>query len=211
MNDTRKPRLRWYQFTLRSLFIVMFLACIGMSWVSVKMRQARKQKELVEEIKKLGGVAGHDDAVGNWILGVSPKWLRNLLGDDFFTTVDNVAYFTKVGDAGLKPLTGLTELRFLFLQNTKVTDAGLEHLKGLTRLVTLYVGETKVTDAGLEHLKGLTRLVTLYVGETTVTDAGLEYLKGLTRLRGLSLESTKVTDEGVRKLKRVLPHCEIVY
>ena len=61
---------RWrFQFSLRTLFIVMFLACIGMSWVSVKMQQARRQKEVVEEIKKLGGVAGHDDAVGNWIWG----------------------------------------------------------------------------------------------------------------------------------------------
>ena len=57
MNDIRKPRLRWYQFTLRSLFIVMFLACIGMSWVSIKMQQARKQKEAVEWINRLGGNA----------------------------------------------------------------------------------------------------------------------------------------------------------
>ena len=86
MNDTRKPRLRWYQFTLRSLFIVMFLACIGMSWVSVKMQQARKQKEAVDEIKNLGGTVVYDyqvDAAGKLIKGaqpLSPKWLRNLLG-----------------------------------------------------------------------------------------------------------------------------------
>ena len=42
--------------------------------------------------------------------------------------------------------------------NTKVTDAGLEHLKGLTDLQTLELLHTKVTDAGLEHLEGLTRL-----------------------------------------------------
>ena len=48
MNDTHKPRLRWFQFRLRSLFIVMLLACIGMSWVGVKMQRARRQKETVE-------------------------------------------------------------------------------------------------------------------------------------------------------------------
>ena len=35
--------------------LVMFLACIVMSWVGVKMQQARRQKEAVA-IKKLGGV-----------------------------------------------------------------------------------------------------------------------------------------------------------
>ena len=69
MNETRKPRLRWYQFRLRSLFRRHVLACIGMSWVGVKMQRARRQKEAVEEIKKLGGEVAYDyqvDAGGRW-------------------------------------------------------------------------------------------------------------------------------------------------
>ena len=46
----------------------------------------------------------------------------------------------------------------LILDDTKVGDAGLEHLKGLTQLQDLSLGGTKVSDAGLEHLKGLTQL-----------------------------------------------------
>jgi hypothetical protein len=129
------PKLRWYQFHLRSLFVAMTLACIGMSWVGVKMQQARRQKEAVEEIKKLGGDVSYDyqiDATGMWIQGgqpSNPMWLRSLLGDDLFTNVFIVQ-----------------------LDDTQVTDAGLEHLKGLTQLQELDLASTQVTDAGLENL-----------------------------------------------------------
>jgi hypothetical protein len=171
----------------------MLLACIGMSWVSVKMQRARKQKEVVEEIKTLGGFVEYDyevDTAGNRIQGAqpsSPKWLRSLLGDDFFWNVDGV-----------------------LLVNTQVTDAGLERLKGFTQLQTLFLGNTQVTDAGLEHLKGLTQLQYLLLDNSQVTDAGLENLKGLTQLQWVQLRGTEVTDAGVEKLQRALPNCRII-
>ena len=53
---------------------------------------------------------------------------------------------------------GTRDLRTLDLSSTKVTDAGLSHLKGLTNLNTLSLFGTKVTDAGMVHLTGLTNL-----------------------------------------------------
>jgi hypothetical protein len=242
MNDTRKPRLRWYQFTLRSLFIVMFLACIGMSWVSVKMQRARRQREAVDAIEKVGGAVFYDyefDSAGVPTPGVepsSPKWLRSVLGDDFFANVVSVVldstevtdaglehlwgltqlhtlslHSTHVTDAGLKHLKGLPQLRQLWLNNTQVTDVGLEYLTGLTQLQQLVLSDTQMTDAGLEHLTGLTQLQNVSLGNTQVTDAGLEHLKGLTRLRYLSLDSTQVTDAGVKRLKQTLPKCKILH
>ena len=41
----------------------------------------------------------------------------------------------------------------LSLCNTKITDAGLVHLRGLTNLQKLYLGNTKVTEAGVENLR----------------------------------------------------------
>ena len=63
------------------------------------------------------------------------------------------------------------------LASTKVTDAELEHLKGLTRLEFLVLTNTEVTDAGLTHLEGLTRLQTLYLSGTKVTDDGVAKLQ----------------------------------
>ena len=88
----------------------------------------------------------------------------------------------------------MKSLEFVLINDTKVTDAGLKHLKGLTKLERLYLSDTKVTDAGLMHLTGLTKLKTLSLRNTKVTDAGLEHLKGLTELQTLELNSTEVTD-----------------
>ena len=95
------------------------------------------------------------------------------------------------------------------LVGTKVTDAKLEHLKGLTQLQTLNLMGAKITDAGLAHLKGLTQLQTLTLDGTRVTDAGLAHLKGLTQLQQLYVGSTQVTDAGIDDLKKALPNCSI--
>jgi hypothetical protein len=61
------------------------------------------------------------------------------------------------------------------LSGTKVTDAGLVHLSGLTNLERLNLSGTNVTDAGLVHLKGLTQLSDLNLqGTTKVTHAACE-------------------------------------
>ena len=68
----------------------MILACVGMSWVGVRIREARRQKAVVEQIKKFGGQVGYDYGYqlrhACLIKGTEPlnrKWLRTLLGDDF--------------------------------------------------------------------------------------------------------------------------------
>lgn len=95
------------------------------------------------------------------------------------------------------------------LTGTKVTDAHLVLLKGLTSLENLDLRDTQVTDAGLEHLKGLTNLTFLGLSGTKVTDAGLEHLRGLTNLFQLDLSHTQVTDAGVNELAKALPNCRI--
>ncbi len=137
--------------------------------------------EVVDAIKKLGGEIGI-----NRYKAVVAVYFQN----------------TKVTDAGLEHLKGLTKLETLFLHKTKVTDAGLVHLKGLNNLTGLLLTGTKVTDAGLVHLKGLTNLEELFLEKTRVSDAGLVYLKGLTKLTALQLShNTNITDTGLAHLK----------
>jgi hypothetical protein len=227
---------RWrFQFCIRSLFVLTVAVALPCSWFAVKLQHAKRQREAVGEIETIGrGVAYYDwqvDADFN-VLGSQPpgpKWLRSLLGDDFFQTVNlfrfDLMYFggkatdaevehlvvlsqlrfldlsrTQVTDAGVKHLRGLSELKLLNLEDTKVTDAGLGHLRDLSKLRELYLSGTPVTDAGLEHLKGLSQLQTLCLGGTQVTDAGTEHLKGLSRLAYLNLSDTQVTDAGLEHL-----------
>jgi len=113
-----------------------------------------------------------------------------------------LTFLQQVSDAGLKHLSGLTNLTRLRLSNTDlththVTDAGMVHLKGLTNLTELALGCTGVSDGGLVHLKGLTNLTMLELYNMRVSDAGLMHLKGLTNLTALVLYNTRVSDTGL--------------
>ncbi len=183
-------RLR-FQFSLRSLLVLMTAVAIVCSWFSVRMQEARRQREAIEAIDGLARYGYQLDGNGGYLPGTpeppGPPWLRNLVGVDFLSDVRGL-YYAAVTDAGL---------------------ARLVHLKGLTNLKELWLDDTQVTDAGLIHLKGMTSLRALWLNGTQVTDDGLVHLKGLTSLQGLWLNGTQVTDAGVQDLQKALPNCHI--
>lgn len=211
---------RRFQFSVRSLLILVAAVAVPCSWMTVAMRQARKQRDVVKWIVGNAGAerTGADwgewveydwqvDANGDPLLNAQPPgpaWLRNLLGDDFFGEVVVVQVLllgTEHTNTGLEHLKGLTQVRVLNFVGTQVTDVGLEHLKGLNQLQRLYLNNSQVTDAGLERLKGLTELQLLWLQDTQVTDVGLQHLEGLAKLQWLELGNTKVTDAGLQHLK----------
>jgi hypothetical protein len=205
-----KPRrpLRWYQFSLRTLLVLVLLASVGMSWFAVRMQRARKQREVVAAIVEMGGRVTYDydfDASGNRVLNPKPPgpaWLRKLLGDDFFANVTCVGLGEpETPPTGLEYVAGVPHVHGLHPDGTQVTDAGSTQIPGLTQPVDLHAETTSVNDAALEHLKGFTRLRRLYLVGPKVTDAALEHLKGLTELQSLDLTGTPVSDAGLEHLK----------
>ena len=211
MNDSRptKPKRGWYQFSLRTLLLLVVLASIGMSWFAVKRHRAEKQRAAVEAFGKLDGNVYvyydfHYDADGRPVRAPEPPgpaWLRSLLGVDFFSDVVWLQLVCSTAcDADLEHLAGLTKLKSLYLTDTQLTDVGLAHLAGLTKLEWLSLSGTQLTDAGLEHLARLTNLKWLDLSDTQVTDAGLEHLAGLTNLESLVVSDTQVTDAGLEHL-----------
>ena len=56
MSESPTPKLRWYQFSLRSLLLFVLACSLVCSWLGVKMQRAREQKQAVEAddgVKKL--------------------------------------------------------------------------------------------------------------------------------------------------------------
>jgi hypothetical protein len=49
-----RPKLRWYQYSLRTLLICSFIFALACSWLGVKIRQAQTQKEIVERWSNAG-------------------------------------------------------------------------------------------------------------------------------------------------------------
>ena len=182
MNETpREPSTAWWFDRKSAVLIVagtmLTLVLIGAACV---YRPYQRERQIVRAI---------ESAEGRVVFKfVGPDWIPMLVRD-------RLPFWDRI--------------RSLNLAHTRITDAGLEHLKGLSSLNGLNLYNTQVTDAGLEHLKGLTSLDRLYLNNTQVTDAGLEHLKGLSSLRGLDLDNTQVTAEGRASLRKALPNCEI--
>jgi Leucine-rich repeat (LRR) protein len=197
---TDKPKLRWYQYSLRSLFVLMTLVACACSWYAYEMNEAAKRRAAIEKIIEAGGKVLYYDA-SNPNSGEPPAWyawLRKLHGDE------HLGNAIAVGEGPW------TKLERLHLDRTQITDAGLVHLRGLTKLEVLNLSRSPSIDgSGLVHLKDLTNLKVLYLASTQITDAGIMHLKDLTNLEYLSLYDTQVTDEGVKKLQDALPNCKI--
>ncbi len=163
------PRGRWYQFSLRTLLVVVTLICVGPGGYLVYEQRLAKREE--EAVKTLSQSPANQ-------LYTRPHWLRTLLARRTSGHVVGISLRSReMRHADLPPLAELSELVWIDLTDTKVTDQGLLHLVGLTRLEQLRLDETQVTDAGLMHLAKLKRLSTLNLYRTQVTDEGVKKLQ----------------------------------
>lgn len=212
-----KHKLRWYQYSLRTLLICVTLFAFACSWFAVKMRQAKRQQEAVETLTKCRYNIGYDGVYPRR----APEWIIKLLGENFFYNVDEVGEWPNysimfragdrlptLADADMSLFQSLPGLRILRLQNlhgesAALTDEGIVYLEGLKNLEILDLSGTDITDAGLSHISGLDRLRELRLCGTKITDAGLETVKGWTELRELRLRGSCVTDAGLEKIGRM--------
>jgi hypothetical protein len=116
-----------------------------------------------------------------------------------------------ITDQGLKELTGLKNLRALYLAGTQITDGGLKEVAALNNLQTLHLGATHISDTGLKQLVVLKNLQSLYLGGTRVSDLGLKDLAELKDLQSLNLDidGVQITQAAVSALQKELPACRI--
>ncbi len=188
--EKKRLKLRWYQYSLRSLMLFVTACAIACSWLAVTIQNQRKQKAAAEAIETAGGWAGYEQT-----------WLGELLRDNSLVAVSEVTLVGKP-ETLLENLQGLNQLQKLELRGMRLTETGLVHLEGLRQLQSLCLDYTKVADAGLAHIEGLRQLQGLMLGDTQITDAGLVHVRGLAQLQSLLLENTQVTDAGSRAFGR---------
>ena len=130
---------RRFQFSLRSLLVLVVVVALPCSWLAVEMRQARLQKEAVDMVVSLGGSVFHDERrtfdanSGMLPNATTPEWLWNLLGEDFFAAAFQIFPFTMSYQAW-EPVEDEARLKALWLSYTTVTDAKLEYLKVFPQL-----------------------------------------------------------------------------
>jgi len=157
--DDGRPesRPRRFQFGLSTLLLAVLVASAGFSWIGIRVRRTRAQKEVVATLQPFRpNVTFRGGKVVQ--LGFAPSGSRP-------------------SDADLALLKKLVWLERLDLSNTQITDAGLPHLEEMASLKWLDLSRTQITDAGLAHLKGMARLFLVDLTGTRVTDAGLQELQ----------------------------------
>ncbi|HEX7897845.1 MAG TPA: SMP-30/gluconolactonase/LRE family protein [Planctomycetota bacterium] len=190
----------------------------------LKLRpEAKRDVELLAEIKRLGGKATLEVR--------APDWLRAIVGDEKLPAFARVVEIElnertdghkepapkapgdRVTDAWLERLADQTELRRLELSGTGVTSAGLVHLAKLTNLERLNLCLTDVDDRGFEHLAGLTRMRRMTICASKITGTGFAHLGGMKRLESINLHSSPASDAGLAEIGKfsTLTRLEIVH
>lgn len=110
------------------------------------------------------------------------------------------ADFLWVSETGLAELTGLKELRELYLAGTLVDDAALAKIAEMPAMQKLRIAKTGVTGEGLGKLTAL-QLEELDISEcTSLDDAALEPVGKIVSLKKLNLWRDPIGDAGVAHL-----------
>ena len=113
--------------------------------------------------------------------------LRTLdLGAEYVEAESRSINSNSVSD--LSPLTGLTKLRSLYLQDSNISD--ISAVAGLTNLTWLHLGNNSISD--LSPVAGLTNLRQLHLDNNSVSD--ISAVAGLTNLRQLRLDNNSISD-----------------
>ena len=213
---------RWFQFSLRTLLILVTIGCVGGGWW---LNRAFRQRAAVRRFYELTADRQshrHDAPVtmcyryqgkDQYYKPIIPKWLhwlRDMIGEECFGEVTGVQLLdTTATDEDLKHLAVLPGVERIWLARTKITDEGMPLLKVCPKLTFIGLDQTPVTDDGISHLTAFRDLESLSLNGTKITDAGLEHLARLPRLKELWLRNTAITDAGYQELQAALPDCQI--
>ena len=93
---TRQFKRRWYQYSLRTLLLFVFVCSLPCSWLAMRLERAKRQREAVaalcaiedcEVCYEYDPQTAHTDLARhfeNWPDPPEPTWLEELLGAEIF-------------------------------------------------------------------------------------------------------------------------------
>jgi hypothetical protein len=203
-SPNNKPTRPWARMSLRVMVLIVLIVAVLMSW---HVNTAREQREAIDAVREYGGSVHFDyEFVGdNLIPGQTPwgpRWLRDILGDEYFRSVRQVSldYDDSTGklinnrnvkacDDLLKKIFKLPGLNKLHMKKTQATDEGLRHIGRMSNLEELHIWYARsVTDAGVSHLARLRNLKRVDINFSSLTDDSLAMLSNLPRMQVIGLQ-----------------------
>lgn len=225
-----KPRRRWFQFSLRTLLLMMLVFGCGLGWYMEKRLKSQREwqaiKRSIKSIQQDRGFVKFDNSEqrsGHWVekkLGidlpgktsVTILCTNHILESGELYKMKSVQelqfYAAYVTDEDLKELAKLPELRSITTNPSSITAEGLAHFREHPHLETLGLDGSKMTDADLEMMD-LPNLRSLSLRGTAISDAGVASLTKLSKLETLDLSHTKVTDACIDSLLQ-MPNLHVI-
>jgi hypothetical protein len=226
-NTSTRP---WYQYSIRTLLLVVVVWSVLCSWLAVWGRRAQRQREAVQAIEESGGIVRKDwaiDTLGEPVAVPAPRrgeWFTSLFPDGYFSTVTiasindesqlehlsslpdlvRIDVTCSLDEAHVRGLCGSSRLRELNLFGARLPNSQLRDFAQLQELRGLRLRSTNIADGGLVPIAGLKKLERLDLATTPITDAGLKHLACLTTLTELDLSNTDITDAGVEDISRLM-------
>lgn len=192
----------WLRFSLRSLVLLLTIACI---WLAVVFNQCRRQRRAVEAIVNAGGQVTFDyqERKGEEATPPGPTWLRSILGEELFRTPVEVRIKGEgIDDAFLaEHLPGVSSVRRLSIRSDLVTDKAMSDIAGLEKLNWLHIVSGQITDKGLASLPNFDECELFVLVCPRVTDAGMTHVAALRKVDTLVLNCKPLTPDGIRRLK----------
>jgi Leucine-rich repeat (LRR) protein len=181
----------WWQFSLRTLFMLMTAISLLGGWYLRRLSAQTKELAAAQAIERLGGEVIGADGRGAPHHDKSPSLFR----------AQRVYFQDFVTDESVALLRHLPHVQRMNLKSSELTSNGLQHLAGLTEMIELDLSNCRgIDDAGLAHLSKCRKLQYLYLDNTRIADKGLPWIASNRQLRALDLSETKVTDQGIAAL-----------
>lgn len=202
-----RPRRRWFQFSLRSLLVVMLLLPMVLGVYARYRAESQRQWRLVNELKAAGGMFDWeiaDQGKPEFEQGAFLQW-QKWLGIDLPQGLKSFTIFKSV-EPGV-PLANLGEfpqLESVVLCDGTATDKDLAILAKLPRLRFLRVDSDHITDQGIAALEGCTNLHDVAIEGNQLTGKGLAVVANLPNLKGMYWDSELTTDGDLECLQNKL-------
>ena len=161
-------------------------------------RQRAVQQQLaVAKIERLGAMVQCDD-------GAEADSLGDVDDPDDATVITvRLTSGWRGGDSGVANLAAIAGLHVVSFEDSRVTDAVLPHLAGLTQLERLYLGPSQMHAVGLRQLAGLPALRHLSLRGLSLAGRAYEELAELEQLDSLGLDDTPLADEQLVPIARL--------
>jgi hypothetical protein len=121
---------------------------------------ARLKEQGIALLKKKGAILEVDTSIpAQPIIGISFSCHSKDLSDEdlphlkYLPSLQKLELGSRISDAGVAHLKGMTNLRRLFIYGGSISNKSIETLKGLSKLEAITFKDTAVTDGGILELR----------------------------------------------------------